>query len=200
MLPTRKCGHLGTNHERSYRTNMRSASPGYAQLVAGGMGDANDIQGSNNGTLLNGATFGPGKVGQAFSFDGINDYVQASDSGLPLGSAPRTLELWMKAGSNVVEVPAIYGNFSGDDAFYIVMINNQTCIGRWGGGDICGSSNIRDDNWHHVALTYDGVNLAQLFIDGSLETSATRTYSTTSRGKSTLGLQLRGAANTMMAW
>src|SRR5262249_16408719 len=159
-----------------------------------GDGNANDIQGGNNGTLQNGATFAAGMVGQAFSFDGVDDYVQATDTGLPFGSAARTLDLWMKPGSNGVEVPAIYGNFAANDAFYIVMLGNQTCIGRWGGGDVCGARNIRDGNWHHVALTYDGVSSVQLFIDGSLETSDTRTYSTTSRGKFYIGSTVEGSS------
>src|SRR5262245_51719078 len=41
-----------------------------------GDGNAQDVQG-NNGTLLNGATFGAGEVGQAFSLDGLNDMVTA---------------------------------------------------------------------------------------------------------------------------
>ena len=36
-----------------------------------GDGNANDIQDGNHGTLRNGATFAPGKVGQAFSLDGV---------------------------------------------------------------------------------------------------------------------------------
>src|SRR5204863_6136731 len=63
-------------------------------------GNANDIQGSNNGTLQNGATFAPGMVGQAFSFDGVDDYVQTSDTGLPFGSAARTLDFWIRPGFN----------------------------------------------------------------------------------------------------
>src|SRR5438093_2346371 len=38
-------------------------------------GTANDIAGTNTGTLQNGATFGSGKVDQAFSLDGVDDYV-----------------------------------------------------------------------------------------------------------------------------
>src|SRR5438105_9651082 len=45
-----------------------------------GDGDANDIQGNNDGTLQNGATFAAGLVGQAFSFDGVNDYVEVQNS------------------------------------------------------------------------------------------------------------------------
>jgi hypothetical protein len=40
-----------------------------------GDGNANDIQDGNHGTLQNGVTFAPGMVGQAFSFDGVDDYV-----------------------------------------------------------------------------------------------------------------------------
>ena len=43
-----------------------------------GEGDANDQMSHNTGTLVNGAAFTTGKVGQAFSFDGVNDYVDPS--------------------------------------------------------------------------------------------------------------------------
>jgi len=36
---------------------------------------ANDAVSTNNGTLTNGCTFVDGKIGQAFTFDGVNDYV-----------------------------------------------------------------------------------------------------------------------------
>src|SRR5205085_12281386 len=76
-----------------------------------GDGNANDIQGSNNGTLQNGATFAAGNVGQAFSFDGFDDYMQASDTGLPFGSGARTLDFWIMPGFDA-RVPVIYGDFA----------------------------------------------------------------------------------------
>ena len=45
-----------------------------------GEGNANDSVGGNNGTLTGSATFGPGKVGQGFVFDGNNG------SGVKLGN------------------------------------------------------------------------------------------------------------------
>ncbi|MFN2500164.1 MAG: Ig-like domain-containing protein, partial [Pyrinomonadaceae bacterium] len=39
-------------------------------------GNTNDVMGGNNGALQNGATYGLGKVGQAFSFDGVDDFVE----------------------------------------------------------------------------------------------------------------------------
>jgi hypothetical protein len=38
-------------------------------------GNTNDIQLGSNGNLLNGATFAPGLVRQAFSLDGIDDFI-----------------------------------------------------------------------------------------------------------------------------
>jgi hypothetical protein len=45
-----------------------------------GDGNANDIAGSNHGTLQNGSGFATGLVGQSFSFDGVDDYVSVPDS------------------------------------------------------------------------------------------------------------------------
>src|ERR1035438_688907 len=45
-----------------------------------GNGSAFDVAGTNNGTLLGGATYAAGEVGQAFSFDGVNGAVQIPDS------------------------------------------------------------------------------------------------------------------------
>src|SRR5205085_562953 len=62
-----------------------------------GDGNATDIQGGNNGTLQNGATFAPGMVGQAFSFDGVNDFVNApSTASLNLTTAV-TVDAWVNA-------------------------------------------------------------------------------------------------------
>ena len=59
----------------------RSCTPPPANVVSwwDAEDDANDIIGTNHGTLRNEATFAPGKVGQAFSFDGVNDYVEVPD-------------------------------------------------------------------------------------------------------------------------
>src|SRR2546425_9375470 len=40
---------------------------------------AKDWADGNNGTLLNGTTFAPGEVGQAFSFDGVDDVVDIAN-------------------------------------------------------------------------------------------------------------------------
>ena len=51
-------------------------------LVSWWPGDenANDIVGQNNGTLRGGATFIAGEVGQSFSFNGVDGFVEIPDS------------------------------------------------------------------------------------------------------------------------
>src|SRR5436189_5566991 len=88
----------------------------------------------------------PGMVDQAFSFDGIDDYVQATDTGLPFGATARTLDFWMQPTFNA-RIPVIYGDFIPNDAFYILVQGRHACIGQWGGGDVCGSTDVTDGSW-----------------------------------------------------
>src|SRR5213592_4188082 len=61
-----------------------------------GEGNADDIQDGNNGTLVGGATFAPGMVGQAFSLDGVNDWVEAPDADNLDLSSQITIDAWIK--------------------------------------------------------------------------------------------------------
>jgi len=60
-----------------------------------GEGTANDIVGANNGTLLNGVTFAPGNVGQAFAFNGANSYVQVSNNPNLNPTGSFSIEAWV---------------------------------------------------------------------------------------------------------
>ncbi|MSR60203.1 MAG: LamG domain-containing protein, partial [Planctomycetaceae bacterium] len=74
-----------------------------------------DAVGANNGALINGATYSAGQMGQAFSFDGVNDRVQVADSASLKLTASMSIEGWVKADS--VPVPGQQGEilFRGDD-------------------------------------------------------------------------------------
>src|SRR5207247_9680385 len=56
--------------------------------------NALDSADSNNGTLLNGTTFAPGLVGQAFSFDGIDDKIIIPDAANLRLTNAFTIEGW----------------------------------------------------------------------------------------------------------
>jgi len=100
-------GTPSTNPFPAYFSNSVSVSYGNppdictlppSEMVAWypGEGNANDIQGNNNGTLQNGATFAAGKVGQAFSFDGVDDYVEVPNAANLNITGPLTIDVWVK--------------------------------------------------------------------------------------------------------
>jgi subtilisin-like proprotein convertase family protein len=62
-----------------------------------GDGNASDIQGGNNGTLQNGATFAAGKVAQAFSFDGVDDSVSFGNTVANFGTSDFTVDFWINS-------------------------------------------------------------------------------------------------------
>src|SRR5206468_12218446 len=67
----------GSNNVSVLLRQCLTCTPPPPNMVAWyqGEGNANDIQGGNNGTLQNGATFAAGEVGQAFSLDGVDDQI-----------------------------------------------------------------------------------------------------------------------------
>ena len=62
-------------------------------------GAGTDVSGTNNAYLINGATYGPGEVGQGFSLDGVDDRIVVSNSpSLNFGPANDfSIERWIKA-------------------------------------------------------------------------------------------------------
>jgi Leucine-rich repeat (LRR) protein/alpha-tubulin suppressor-like RCC1 family protein len=105
----------------SIRVNVPACVAPPSGLVAwwSGDGTANDLAGTNNGSLQNGASFAPGVVSQAFSFDGVDDnvYIPASGSlNVGLGNG-LTIEAWIN--------PSDLSKFNP-----IVEWNNGT--GQWG--------------------------------------------------------------------
>jgi len=59
-----------------------------------GDGNAVDLMGGNNGTLHNGAGFASGEVGQAFSFNGTNQYMATTNEGMTNITNTFTMEFW----------------------------------------------------------------------------------------------------------
>ncbi len=134
-----------------------------------GDGNAFDVIGPNDGTLMNGATFAPGKVGQAFSFDGVDDAVTASGTNFD-DLQQLTIGAWVKHNS----LPA-------DQIMrYVTLLGEEKAVLRYGGGERQLHFYMRIDGvlrhirvndvlevgvFHHVAGTYDG-GFMRLYLDG----------------------------------
>jgi hypothetical protein len=136
-----------------------------------GEGNANDVFGANNGTLVGSASFAAGEVGQAFSFDG-NGYVSIPDSPL-LDSLTNsiTIELWLKTDQMTSDWTGIVAK--GNSAWALQATPGANTVDfnvSLGAGDLSGSRSINDGQWHHVAGVYDGTNMF-LYVDGTLDVS-----------------------------
>jgi hypothetical protein len=92
---------------------MKKALPStlWNNLISYYSGDntPNDSKGTINGTLVNGATYGTGKINNGFSFDGINDRVTMGNNFNFDGSTPFTFSFWMN----------------------LTVLTDQTILGKW---------------------------------------------------------------------
>ena len=127
-------------------------------------GTACDAADSNHGTPTDGAGFAPGNVGQAFSFDGVNDYVTVpDDTSLRLGKN-QTIKAWYKwAGGGTNDWRRLVGKGASSPRNYGLWIHPQANVVLFqiynqGATVGCGASLgvASDSNWHQLAGTYDG--------------------------------------------
>lgn len=158
--------------------------------------DASDNSGNSiNGTLMNAPVFAADhKEGTgALSFNGTNQYVDIKPTSLfPTGTAPRTLSLWAKANdvtTGVYRWAASFGSAGVSGAMFIGQ-NGTTLDGGGYGSDITVANFWKVNVWHHLCLTYDGTT-AKLYADGTLLTSAAKTWSLVLANAS-IGRQVNG--------
>ena len=148
-----------------------------------GEGNANDIAGAQNGTLQGNAGFASGEVGQAFSFDGTNSYVQVPDAPGLDGFSQMTLEAWVKLGEPNTNATGTKFIVSKSDAAsqttgaYALYYGQGllTAFVNAGGTPVSVSTGFTDTTaFHHVAVTYDG-SAVTLYVDGAAQGNAAAT-------------------------
>ena len=164
--------------------------PPPAGMVSWWPGDnhPNDIWDSNDGILTGDATYTGGKVGQAFSLDGSDDYVEvAHNPNLDPGTGSFTIDAWVKTtstGSQYV-VSKYEGGQTGianvTNSVYHMHLSGGKLSARLrdtdkggdegGGQSLQGTTFIADGRFHHIAILRDiAANKLLLYVDGVLDT------------------------------
>jgi len=136
----------------------------------------------NNGQIVAMATSSAvaGKVGQALSFDGVNDYIDVSNAAfnnLP-ATYNFTVSFWFK--SEIFNTSSAAVTFEGTDD--IVIYPNNSVIGpriywRNLGGNIISALSTQNRSWHHLVFTSRDSNDHVLYVDGIQVGNSTATGS-----------------------
>lgn len=107
----------------------------------------------------------------SLNFDGVDDYISGTNNLLPQGSGEVTIEAVIKAPSVVTSPYASssifnYGTYSNSQRFCLMLSDGALAfIGEY--NDLYSSPDLRDDKWHHVAVTYKN-NYIKLYVDGEV--------------------------------
>jgi hypothetical protein len=145
-----------------------------------GDGDATDIADGNSGVLQGGAGFASGKVGEAFSFDGVDDYVSIADN-TNLHVQELTIDAWIYLSGTPTASQYIirkwltsdggYGSFAmfrltDNKVGFTVQSLSPSMYPSW-----TTSSALSTSTWHHVAFTWKAgsytVADGAVYVDGA---------------------------------
>ncbi len=158
----------------------QSATLNGTNLISLWRGENNplDERGNNNGSL-SGVSFGAGRVGQAFDFDGVDDFVRVENStSLNVQTGNFTLEAWVNlrsvstpngtfiAGKDGCGEPNIYSLFTFSNGVPVFRVNNSSGTTFFA----TASDPLTLNEWHHLVGVRDG-NTIRLFVDGELSAS-----------------------------
>jgi parallel beta-helix repeat protein len=147
-------------------------------------GNANDSVGGNNGTLQGGATFAPGQVGKAFSFDGVNDTVDLGDVASLDTPGNFTFAAWINQ-SSAGTIPLIVSDYDangnttqgsldveGGHLFWYQVTSTES-------KNYSGVTSLSLNQWYHVAVVRnDAAKTVTLYVNG-VQDGASHSYTGT---------------------
>lgn len=153
-------------------------------------GNANDDSGNGNNGTVNGATLTTDRFGNAnsaYSFDGIDDFIEIQDSQSLDISGPISISAWVKPNNSQYWRSGIVTKLDNSVTPHIGYALRLTAIGDdqndqrgWfslyedTGYSTTTNQSINDDIWHHLATIYDGQTM-RLYLDGILQSTEVNT-------------------------
>jgi hypothetical protein len=133
-----------------------------------------DFSSNNRTGTINGATWvADGARGGAYRFDSVDQFLSATDAGLPSGGESRTVSWWFN-------VPALhtdggsdmfsYGTQERGRYFYFGIDwrngRSQLAFSPWGWVSLCSEKITQVDTWYHAAFTYAAGGTKKFYLNG----------------------------------
>ena len=138
-----------------------------------------DITATNSGATVD----SNGKIGQCYSFDGSDDYINIGDIGKYFDGTAFSICFWIYSLEDKTRA-AVFSSYglSSTSNFFALEINSSNatyCKNNlrfdWKGTDTYSPDDfITYDDWTHVCVTYDGVNKIKMYKNGELVQTTTR--------------------------
>ncbi len=127
-----------------------------------------------------------GAIGQATTFDGIDDYVTLSSSGVPVGKQPVTVSAWVKlAGSPSADSRIVFRGerySSSDFIFFDLALEGAghnvptfTMMGTGGGGShykATSGTGLSAGQWYHLVGVSDGGGAVTVYVNNTPTTGS----------------------------
>jgi len=145
----------------------------------------NDALGTNNGTAQGGLTYGLGKVGTAFQFNGTNAYVSLPDNSLKsILTGDFSISCWFYPVDTTNTWRTIINCYSGSgnaphQGFELSVVGGvEPMFGIYNGysnSELRRANTFTMNQWNHVVVTRKNGVGSKLYHNGSLVTSNTNT-------------------------
>lgn len=174
------------NFVRHYDANGAGAIANGA-AVAPTVGTGNLTALNANGT---GLSYVAGLIGQAFSFDGVDDSFTAPNTSLSVGTNPRGASVWIRPNNTGNNMGVFfYGANTDNNGFGLIVRSDAAIRVNGGGAQNCttAANAITWDSWNHVAIRRVSGNAnVTVYVNGVATDCGNRNWNT-SAGNLLLG-------------
>jgi hypothetical protein len=148
-----------------------------------------DAYGTNNGTLMNGCTFATGKIGKAFTFDGVNDYVSLPTGAFNSLTTDFSVSAWvylpigysgldncpifmnMSATSWLNNAGGFWLRFAGPTIQLAIADKTNTTFFNYNT-----TADLLSGTWAHIVATRKSGTISKIYVNNVLKASNTDTY------------------------
>lgn len=143
---------------------------------------------NTNGT---GFSYATGIIGQAFSFDGVDDSFTAPNTSLSVGTNPRGTSLWINPTNTGNHMGIFFHGVDSNNNGYGLIVRSNGAIRVNGGGNqdcTTGASAITWGAWNHISIRrVNGNANVSVYVNGALAVDCGNRNWNTSAGNLLIG-------------